>query len=255
MTSRGAVVYHQALPEDFFVRLHEAVAAKPVEVFFRADDIGKVDSVFIRMMELFDQYQVPLCLAVVPEWMTAEHWQAMARFSPNEDLWCWHQHGYAHENHEAVGKKNEFGESRSGDEIRRDLQAGKERLAALLGDTFYPVFTPPWNRCSRTTLGLLSELGFQAVSRSSGVQPKADLPDLCVNVDLHTGKERDVQQATERLLLECQQGVEKGRLGIMLHHQRMNSRAFSFLERLLQILLKQEAVTFCTFRELLGVRS
>jgi len=234
-----------------YSRLQEILAGKQVEVFFRADDIGLVDTEFTLMMELFCKYRVPLCLAVVPEWMSEERWQEMARFLPGEELWCWHQHGYAHENHEAGGKKNEFGPSRTREEIGKDLQAGKKHLEAVLGEVFCPVFTPPWNRCSSATLDLLAELGFQAVSRSIGVEPKSDLLDLCVNVDLHTGKEKDLLQAMDRLLEDWKQGVEHGRLGIMLHHQRMNSSAFSLLERLLQVLQGQAGVTFSTFRELL----
>jgi len=251
MSDKVTALYHQEIPEVLYSRLQEILAGKQVEVFFRADDIGLVDTEFTLMMELFRKYRVPLCLAVVPEWMNKEHWQEMTRFSPGEDLWCWHQHGYAHENHEAVGKKNEFGASRTKEEIRKDIQLGKEHLEAVLGDVFCPVFTPPWNRCSSATLDLLAELGFQAVSRSTGVEPKSDLLDLCVNVDLHTGKEKKQQQAVEQLLEDWREGVEHGRLGIMLHHQRMNSCAFSFMERLLQMVHGQDGVTCCTYRELL----
>ncbi len=251
MNDKISVLYHQSLPEELFSSLREALQGKQVQVFFRADDIGPLDAEFIRMMELFQKYQMPLCLAVVPEWMSRERWQAMGRFSPDDPLWCWHQHGYTHDNHERQGKKNEFGDSRTAEEVRHDLERGRQRLAEILGPAFCPVFTPPWNRCSSVTLQLLSELGFNAVSRSSGVQPHADLPDLYVNVDLHTGKETSFAAAMERLPADWRQGVEQGRLGIMLHHQRMNERSFFLLEQLFQILQAQEGVEFCTFRELL----
>jgi len=166
MPDKVSALYHQPLPEGLFVRLGQALAGKRVQVFFRADDIGKMDGKFIRMMELFGKYRMPLCLAVVPEWMSRERWQAMDRFSTADLHWCWHQHGYAHLNYQSQGKKNEFGDMRSADEVRRDLQGGREHLAAILGKTFCPVFTPPWNRCSSVTLQLLPELGFKAVSRS-----------------------------------------------------------------------------------------
>lgn len=243
-------LYHQKLPETVYTVLEEILAGKQVEVFFRADDIGLVDANYMQMMELFITYRMPLCLAVVPRWLSKECWQEMARFSPDDQLWCWHQHGYSHENHEAAGKKNEFGLARAREEIGKDLLAGKEHLEAVLGELFCPVFTPPWNRCSSTTLELLRECKFRAVSRSTGVHPESDLADICINVDLHTGKENNQQQAVDRLLRDWRQAVEGGRLGIMLHHQRMNSRAFVFLDRLLQIMKRQETVRLSTFREL-----
>ena len=251
MTEKVSALYHQPLPEVLYLRLGEALAGKQVQVFFRADDIGKMDSAFIRMMELFGKYQMPLCLAVVPMWMNKDRWQVMSRFIPDDLLWCWHQHGYAHINHEARGKKNEFGESRPEEDVRRDLQLGRQRLAEILGPAFCPVFTPPWNRCSPATLQLLSELGFNALSRSSGVQPQANLPDLYVNVDLHTGKETALSTAMERLLADWKRGIEDGYLGIMLHHQRMNEHSFFLLEQLFKILQSQEGVAFCNFRKLL----
>ncbi len=250
MTEKVSALYHQPLPEELYLRLEQALTGKQVQVFFRADDIGPLDAEFIRMMELFQKYQMPLCLAVVPAWMSGERWRAMARFSPDDPLWCWHQHGYSHDNHERQGKKNEFGDSRTAEEVRHDLELGRKNLMEIMGDTFCPVFTPPWNRCSQATLQLLSELGFKAVSRSSGVQLQADLPDLYVNVDLHTGKETTLETAKDRLMADWQQRVESGRLGIMLHHQRMNERSFFFLEKLFQILQSQEGVVFCTFRKL-----
>ncbi len=241
--------------EAFYTELQQIVAEKPLQVFFRADDIGKIDDNFTVMMEMFHQYRLPLCLAVVPQWMTAEGWLGMSRFGASDGLWCWHQHGYCHENHEKVGKNNEFGGSRSETEVRKELKAGYDRLATLLGDAFYPVFTPPWNRCSRMTLNVLQEIGYHAVSRSIGVQPEVKgLPDFQVNVDLHTAKEKDGQQAVERLLGDCRQGVRMGRLGIMLHHQRMNNHAVYFLERLLQILSRQSGITFCTYRDFIDAQ-
>jgi peptidoglycan/xylan/chitin deacetylase (PgdA/CDA1 family) len=250
VNDKVSALYHQPLPEIVYEELAETLAGKKVEVFFRADDIGLIDVEYTQLLELFLKYEVPLCLAVVPRWLDEESWREMARFSPENPLWCWHQHGYSHENHESAGKKNEFGAARTREEVASDIQAGKAYLETVLGELFCPVFTPPWNRCSGITLELLKACKFRAVSRSINVQPETDLPDLCVNVDLHTGKEKSWQQAVDRLLMDWRQGVESGRLGIMIHHQRMNSQAFVFLERLLQIVRRQDGVRLCTFREL-----
>ena len=65
-----------------------------------------------------------------------------------------HQHGLAHVNHEPDGRKFEFGPSRTHEEQRADIEAGRRLLAERLGDAVEPIFTPPWNRCTRDTGGV-----------------------------------------------------------------------------------------------------
>lgn len=224
----------------------------PPRIFFRADDIGAADARFCRMMHLFMTRRVPLCLAVVPAWLDGPAWEKMGQFEPAGPLWCWHQHGWSHANHEPEGKKCEFGESRDREAIRADLRQGRGRLTRLLGELFLPVFTPPWNRCSGATLEILAEEGFSAVSRFSNAKPSAAgiIPDLAVNVDLHTRREPDSRQCWEGLFNELAAAATGSRIGFMLHHQRMNDAAFVFLDILLAELRSRQACCW-TFREML----
>jgi hypothetical protein len=100
------------------------------------------------------------------------------------------------------------------------MAGGKNCLEQLMGDRFYPVFTPPWNRCSSGTLKLLKELGYAAVSRSRGSKTSSPrgLPDYYVNVDLHTGKEKSSAAAWEKLFAGLQQAIASNYCGIMIHH-------------------------------------
>lgn len=241
-------------------RLHSAVEKGLADgsgnavVFFRADDIGVPSRMFAEMISLFLKYQVPLCLAVVPAWLTESRLNSLQHATGKSSLFCWHQHGWIHKNHEPTGKKQEFGESRTAPDLQHDLLRGKSRLTKILGDDFYPVFTPPWNRCGPTTLNILKELEFQAISRSSGAVPSVanSLPDIQVNVDLHTRKEKDPESSVEQLLLELYNSLCTGTSGIMLHHQRMNQHALSFLEQLLRSLSTFREVQFFHFKDLLS---
>lgn len=222
-------------------------------VFFRADDIGVPSRMFAEMISLFLKYQVPLCLAVVPAWLTESRWRSLQHAAGKSSLFCWHQHGWIHKNHEPSGKKQEFGESRSAKELRHDLLRGKTRLSSILGNEFYPVFTPPWNRCGQTTLDILENLEFHAISRSSGAAPQVSeyFKDIQVNVDLHTRKEKDPQSSVDQLLLELRNSLSSGASGIMLHHQRMNQHALSFLELLLRSLSSFRQIQHLHFQDLL----
>lgn len=258
MSTPVSALWTRPVPVDVPGRLREFLfreAGKPatLEVFFRADDIGPVDLNFSRLMHLFARHSVPLCLAVVPDWLNPENRAALRQFEQENPLWCWHQHGRSHVNHEQAGKKAEFGDSRSSEAIKADIAGGRELLEQHFGRYFCPVFTPPWNRCGKKTLDILPALGFRAISRSSGSTPPAAgiLPDFAVNVDLHTRKENNFQAGWQDLLAEFGAAAESGRMGVMLHHQRMNEQAFVFLDLLLSELRARHNVTFRTFRELL----
>ena len=222
-------------------------------IFFRADDVAVPGRQFSRLMDLFSAYGVPLSLAVVPAALTRKRWQYLKGFEKKNPLrWCWHQHGWRHVNHETEGKKQEFGGGRAVSVIQRDLVRGKERLEMLMGDHFFPVFTPPWNRCSSSTLKLIKELGYAAVSRSRGskTQSPPGLPDYFVNVDLHTRKEKGPAEAWEKLFSELRQAIASKHCGIMIHHRMMNGAAFDFIEVLLKKLVESQNLQPVNFRDM-----
>jgi hypothetical protein len=222
-------------------------------VFFRADDVGEPSKDFKDLMALFTRHGAPLSLAVVPAWLTMPRWRTLEALTAGDPApWCWHQHGWRHVNHEKKGRKQEFGPARSETELITDLDWGREWLQTLMGQAFTPIFTPPWNRCSAETLELLKSRGYLAVSRGAGSQPPAPegLPDIPVNVDLHTRKETDPHQSWQNLLHEMTIATEQGLWGVMIHHPRMNPAAFEFLDALLKILTPDPRVELVGMPEL-----
>ncbi len=230
-------------------------ATRPL-LFFRADDIGVPSRNFFLLIDSFKKHNLPLCLATVPTWATRKRLTELQnQTGKNNSQWCWHQHGRKHLNFESSGKKQEFGPARTEMQISTSLQQGKKRLDGLLGSELFPVFTPPWNRCSATTLAALPELGFKAISRSRGASPKSavDFPDFQVNVDLHTRKDPSPAYGMERLLTEIENSLASGRCGIMIHHQRMNRAAFAFLDLLLGCLQSHLAIEPVHFGEMISI--
>ena len=255
-----AVIWHR-LPSDVDTRIADCIhAARKIAdgqdngfMFFRADDVAVPGRQFSRMMELFAAYDAPLSLAVVPAALTQPRWQYLSGFEKmNPGRWCWHQHGWRHINHETEGKKQEFGAARTAASIKRDLEQGKKRLEHIMGDHFYPVFTPPWNRCSHIALELLKKLGYAAVSRSHG--SKTPLPggllDYYVNVDLHTRREKRPAEGWKNLFAELKQAFAQKHCGIMIHHRMMNDAAFDFLEILLKKLVENPYLRLVHFKDL-----
>ena len=249
------------VPSDLIARIESCInaacdrltAAETIRIYFRADDIAVPGAKFFRMMELFSNYRIPLSLAVVPAWLTTQRWNALRSSGRGfGSLWCWHQHGWRHMNHEHAGRSQEFGPARHQADIKDDLLKGRSRLENIIGEYFYPVFTPPWNRCNLKTLELVKDCGFFAVSRNCGALPPAPptLPDYCVDVDLHTRKVTEPATEWRRLFTELTQYLSSGQCGIMIHHRKMNTAAFDFLEILLKILKKHKRIQLLNFKNL-----
>jgi hypothetical protein len=262
MRTRSVSSIWQRLPADLVARTESCVrtaceqASNQGEafIFFRADDIAAPGSRFRRLLEVFSFHGAPLCLAVVPAWLTTARWQAISGLGKNAArLWCWHQHGWRHVNHALEGKKQEFGPQRSPADLAQDIRRGRQRLRTLMGKSFYPVFTPPWNRCGPEALATLKSTGYLAVSRSRGSRPPSPpgLPSFDVNVDLHTRKEASPTAGWDNLFNELHQAISEGCCGIMIHHQRMNPAAFDFLDILLKVLKAQNKLHLVHFKGLL----
>ena len=264
MRYRPTVLYSSSLP-GLHQQLEEAVAqgcchhtiATPIQLFFRADDIGVVSQGFARLIALFQRYDLPLCLAVVPRWLTASRYRQLRAITGTDDrLWCWHQHGRLHHNFEPTGKKQEFGPARDKKTVKEEITKGRDRLRHIMGPSLSPFFTPPWNRLSLASAEALKELGFEAVSRFQGAKPDISgiIPDIPVNVDLHTRKEASAKESFAALLIQLEAGLASGRCGIMLHHQRMNERAFLLLDALLRIINDRPEIAPVRFEDLLAPR-
>ena len=66
---------------------------------------------------------------------------------------------------------------------------------------------------------------------------------------------RTVMGGWKALLEDIHRGIAGGCCGIMLHHQRMNDRAFRFMEYLLETLLMHRQINMVNFKELLPLKT
>jgi hypothetical protein len=193
-----------------------AVDAAPdgVELFFRDDDAGWDDDRLLALLDVFAARAMPLDLAVIPMALHADLAAELRRRTTTQRLDL-HQHGYAHTNHEPDGRKYEFGPHRTLARQRRDIEAGAERLNELL-PTVQPIFTPPWNRCTRDTGRALADLGFEILSRESRAEPLGvdGLDEVPIHVDWVK------PNAIARLAEAIRAG---GRVGVMFHHAEMDA--------------------------------
>ena len=150
----------------------------PVQVFFRDDDAGWRDDRLRALLDCFEAHGLPVDVAAIPQALGP----GMARELVARGV-AVHQHGLAHANHEPEGRKYEFGPSRLAWRAAARHRGGAGAAARAAGRAVEPIFTPPWNRCTRDTALCLAELGFEVLSRESRAEPLGVLRELPVSLD------------------------------------------------------------------------
>ncbi|THI84091.1 MAG: hypothetical protein CAF41_013370 [Nitrospira sp. CG24A] len=227
---------------------------KEVRIFFRDDDIDEDEESLLRLLDLFLAHGAPLNLAIIPNLLS----DATVRQLLMRELWIPEslgliQHGWRHTNHEPAGRKCEFGISRSLADKFHDIARGKIRLEEAFGPRFYPAFTPPWNRCTQDTFGVLDELGFMVFSKDQGKESVEGhrFQEISTTLDLYRWKGGATLQPpdiTTKTLIS--QLWELDTIGILLHHKVMDDTAFTFLDQLLKELRHCPQVRFHTLKTL-----
>lgn len=228
---------------------------RTVNIFFRADDVDEDELALRKLMKEFFGKEIPLNLEIIPARLSHAGYLWLRHcYARAPQLFEYHQHGWQHLNHEAVGRKCEFGASRSYAEQLADIRRGRELLELALEDAFFPVFTPPWNRCTTDTYRALDELGFHAFSGLRGAQPVAGyrFRELSVTLDLHTWRDGPKLKDRCEFVRELREQFRAGgTIGIMLHHKVMDREAWLWLDLLLFAMQRQPFFKFHTFESLL----
>ena len=228
--------------------------SQPVEVFFRDDDAGWANNRLVALCERMSEIGIALDLAVIPGALDHPTSSRILRLS--RDLAAtlnFHQHGYAHLNHQWEGRKCEFGSDRDIDLQRRDIGLGQKRLQDFLGSLADPIFTPPWNRCTAKTCKVLPKLGFQALSRIVGGKDfeYAGLTDISVSIDWQKKK-----QGVHLTSVEFCQYAESYLLhdevvGVMLHHEHLTDDDLDRLQLFITSLRDSGKVKFRSMQQLI----
>jgi predicted deacetylase len=230
-------------------------APAPVTIFVRDDDAGWDDARLFALLDLFEQHDAPIDLAVIP---TALHPGLAAELLRRRDATGGriglHQHGFSHTNHQRHGRRCEFGSERSFTAQRADLSEGRRILRDAFGEQLDSIFTPPWNRCTEATPALLAELGFTALSRDRGAKPAQHaLQEIAVDLDWskhwREGGAPALAAAFAHTLRE--RAADSQPLGLMLHHAVMHQDELCLLKEVLHALSAHPQVRWRSMRDLL----
>ncbi len=140
-------------------------------IFFRNDDVGlysngSVSPELINLTDIFIKEKVPVSYGVVPGEVnepTVNWLKTVKTVFPH--LIGIDQHGYRHVDYGC----GEFGNNRTYETQREDINAGRELIKEYFGNV--PCcFIPPWNKYNSHTKQICDELGFKVFS--GAVSPK-----------------------------------------------------------------------------------
>lgn len=232
-----------------------ASSGRTVHVFFRDDDADDDIPNFHRLLDIFHERHAPINLEVIPGTLTSRGADSLLRrWNQAGGLIELNQHGWIHANHETEGRKHEFGPSRNYEQQFLDIQRGRDVLNDVFGSAWRPVFTPPWNRCTRDTLRVLDELGFAVLSRDTSELSTTGygFREISITLDIFSWKNGATLKASTNIN-ECltSQVRAGGLIGILLHHKVMTPEAFGTVDRLLETLTRSEAIRIHTFESVL----
>lgn len=209
-------------------------------LYFRDDDLGWNPKEFARLLTTFARHDQRMNAAAIPSILTDEIIQESIPYSYQASPYLQVvTHGFAHLNHETIGKKCEYGPSRKIEEVRNELISGREQLATRF-ENYFPCFVPPWNRMEEDFRNLLPQCGYLMLSRDEGGEGASPVPEFNVSIDLHTRKD-GVKHSAKEIFQQLARCNEEGRdsVGVMLHHSKMVAEDFEILDELLKNLSKR----------------
>lgn len=208
--------------------------------WWRDDDTVAPTDDLDRLIAIAEAQDAPLHLAVIPAGLSPHLAPRLATAPLVYTL----QHGLAHKNHETKPlRASEVGVSRDTDLQRADLAKGWRLMAEAGLPRRLPVFVPPWNRIAQTTLPVLAEMGYAAVSTfDAAPDPAPGLPQINGHIDPIRWKGGAHFSGTEKTLEQCLRHLRQRRTGavaqsettgFVTHHLQHDAGTWDFTQEFL----------------------
>jgi hypothetical protein len=232
-----------------------ATAPAPVRFWWRDDDAGRDDERLVPLLGLAQRRFAPVALAVVPDWLS-DACRARVLVANSATVL---QHGIAHADHAvSPAKKIELGGKAPRERLLDGLRRGRSLLEDAFGDRFLAALVPPWNRIAADLIPFLPSCGFVGISTFGSRRTSHEVRGLRranTHLDLAVWREGarplDPAEAVE-MLAQMVRLYGDEPIGILSHHQVMDTAAFSTLDRLLGLVQDQPRAMLATAGALFG---
>ncbi len=229
----------------------------PARLWLRDDDAIEATSSLMQLIQLTEQFDVPVTLAVIPCSAT----QALAKRVAETSHVSIALHGYAHCNH-APGdqKKCELGLHRGKQVVLDELADGRAKLEQMFGTRFINMLVPPWNRIDPHLVSDLSNTGLASLSTFgwSDFPDSSSLRQLNTHVDIIDWRGTRGGRPVKDLVDELANAFAKARqlrgkpVGILSHHLVHDETAWEFLRQLFDFSSQHRQIKWCHAASLSG---
>ena len=231
-------------------------------IFFRDDDVYKLDKSFSNIFNLFLKSNIPIVYGLIPNKIERD----LSRFLLENKKRCPRlldiaQHGWTHQNYNCDNsvEKYEFGLKRSYRKQKMDIIKGWLKLYELFKDEFSPTFIPSYHAYDFKTLKIINELGerknLYVFSAGKKTIPKnKNFLDMPAEVSFNPPKYKNEGYLNIFLKGLFNKLRSNSIVGILLHHKDFNTKEILLLKKLLKILKKNKNIKFILLSELIKNR-
>lgn len=158
--------------------------------------------------------------------------------------------------------RTEYPGNRSANDVMKELRHGRERMSALFGKAFQPVFVPPWYHFDDKFLPLLLRSGLWSMSRKgarSSTAKGAGIFEGNVHVELLEWQHPPAFVGTRTAIAQLIGHLRQRRLGlcdideptgILTHHANQNLPAYDFIEGLAELTTAHKAAKWLRASEI-----
>ncbi len=224
-------------------------------IFFRNDDVWKLDKNLELLIDIFLSSEIPLHLSVIPGKLTEPCKNFLTNLTKKHpDLIELGQHGFKHINYCNLSDKflkYEFGEERSHEEQKADILKGRKIMSLLNFES--KIFIPPWHGFDDNTLKILADANYSIISTDL----KKPVPDNIYNLrsiptsmylNERCGKGWHTQKA-EKIIRKIN-NIKYDKIGIQIHHKAFNNLDdFNQLKKLLRKLKGDNSINIIKLSE------
>jgi predicted deacetylase len=227
--------------------------------FWLRDDDAVADTPELRrLLELTDNADAPLLLAIIP--MRLE--ESLPRLLSNRPAVTPAVHGAWHRNHAPPTRKSEEMALERGEaEIRRALDKARACMVASFGEVAGKWYVPPWNRLAREVAGWLPAHGFSVLSAFGDKQPAPidGLAEVNTHVDIINWRAGRIGRPLHWLvdevvamLAQQRRMAQLGPIGLLTHHLVHDDVAWSSLEAVMGAISRHSSARWTSPDELLA---
>jgi len=228
-------------------------------IFFRNDDVYRIDKQFLDIHNLFLKKQIPIAHGVIPGKTEEKLLKLLKKSKRNfPSLIDIAQHGWLHKNYNSqnAAKKYEFGPCRNYQNQKKDIIQGWIKLHGIFGKDFSPVFIPPYHAYDLKTLRVINELGerknvYIFSSGSKTIPKNKNFLDIPVSVNFKHSEPNKPISPDNFLSDLFNRFKNSSYVGILLHHENYDSQDISALNKLLSLLKNNKSVKFILLSDLI----